>query len=493
MSLRLRLTLWVAVLFLFLQTISSVVAWLYQRAAFNDMLRQRLVTRAKLIEAEFNFGSPSYDALSIREYLEHEYARDIMLGGMRFNIITPRGSLIPVSEVAWPEILNTTATPALSLSKVHSTTFETDWFRTLDNEPAGTRAIALPVAGENGETWAVVVAASTSVVSTQISMVSKLFLTAGIIGLLTTTLSGWYVSRLAVAPLHQARTLADQIRPESISRHLNTNGASGSELKALSEALDRARERMRHAFAAQERFLSNISHEIKTPIATLLIEAQTMDRTNLSKPAAAFVRTTEEEMRRLGRLVESFLTLTRIQDGKGLSAITPVPVNELVIDSVAHCSPMARQYSVRLRPELIEDDAFIDASIAGEPDLLRTMVDNLVRNAIRFSPQDGSVNISASVHDNTVYITVSDEGPGLPADIIANIFDRFVQSPEELRKGRGHGLGLTIAQAVAELHGGKITVKNREPAGAEFTAQIPLRSSARTLSPPERARTSAPA
>jgi signal transduction histidine kinase len=232
---------------------------------------------------------------------------------------------------------------------------------------------------------------------------------------------------------------------------------------------------MRQAFEAQERFLSNISHELKTPIATLLVEAQTLDRTDMSKLGVQFVRSVEEEMRKLGKLVESFLTLTRVKDGKGLARAELVPINELVLDSVSYCSPMARQYAVKLKPELAASDDDVDAAISGDPELLRTMLDNLVRNAIRFSPESGSVIIISAVRGTEAVFEVRDQGSGLPPAMLNNAFDRFVQAPEEQKQGRGHGLGLTIAQAVAELHGGKITVRNVAEGGACFTLRLPLR------------------
>jgi signal transduction histidine kinase len=277
-----------------------------------------------------------------------------------------------------------------------------------------------------------------------------------------------------VKPLTTARRIASQLSPESLKTDIRDDSAP-REVQQLAAALDDARARMRQAFEAQERFLSNISHELKTPIATLLVEAQTLDRTDMSKLGVQFVRSVEEEMRKLGKLVESFLTLTRVKDGKGLARAELVPINELVLDSVSYCSPMARQYAVKLKPELAASDDDVDAAISGDPELLRTMLDNLVRNAIRFSPESGSVIIISAVRGTEAVFEVRDQGSGLPPAMLNNAFDRFVQAPEEQKQGRGHGLGLTIAQAVAELHGGKITVRNVAEGGACFTLRLPLR------------------
>jgi signal transduction histidine kinase len=115
----------------------------------------------------------------------------------------------------------------------------------------------------------------------------------------------------------------------------------------------------------------------------------------------------------------------------------------------------------------------MDTAVAGEPELLRTMLDNLVRNAIRFSPTDERVEVEASVVGDRVKIRVRDYGPGIPAAQLATIFDRFAQAPEEQRKGRGHGLGLAIALGIAELHGGSISAENCEDRGCTFVVELP--------------------
>ncbi|MCA9298281.1 MAG: HAMP domain-containing histidine kinase, partial [Phycisphaerales bacterium] len=246
------------------------------------------------------------------------------------------------------------------------------------------------------------------------------------------------------------------------------------EIEELTAELNASRARIREAFAAQERFLSNISHEFKTPIATLLTEAQTIDRSGLGEEGLEFVELAEDEMRRLGRLVESFLTLTRVRDGAGVTKPKVCPANELVMDSVEDCASMAEQHAVRLVPELADGEDAFDAMLMGDPPLLQTMLNNLVRNAIRFSPREGRVFVTARLTDDRFEIAVRDQGPGLSADLLDHVFDRFVQSSDEVRRERGHGLGLAIAKGIAELHHGDIHVRDPDEGGAEFMVWLPL-------------------
>ena len=474
MSLRTRLTLWVLVLFVTLQLITTGVFWLYQRSTLESMFRNQIQARAASIGTQVSDKLPGLTNQQLAEIVDRE-TQYLTFAPLRALIVAADRTSWTPDPNPWPDQAYTLAASAIALGQPEFSSLNVNWFDTEQSKHRDAPCVAIPISGTQGNGYAVVVTTSDRFIQEQVNLVSRVLIMACLIGLVATAISGWYIAGIAIEPLNRVRALANQLRPESLSVQIEPEGRS-SEIKELSKALEAARERISAAFAAQDRFISNVSHEIKTPIATLMIEAQTMDLSTMPRSAAQFVRTTEEEMRRLGRLVESFLTLTRIKDGKGITRLSRVPINDLVLDSVAHCTPMARQYAIILKPWLEENEQYVDATIAGDVDLLRTMLDNLIRNAIRFSPPEASVEVVASVTDNTFHVAVRDQGPGLPSAMLANAFDRFVQSADEMRKGRGHGLGLAIAQGVAELHNGAISVRNLPEGGAEFVASIPLAS-----------------
>ena len=107
-------------------------------------------------------------------------------------------------------------------------------------------------------------------------------------------------------------------------------------------------------------------------------------------------------------------------------------------------------------------------------------MNNLVRNAIRFSPRGEVVSVVGVVRGGGFEIRVRDRGEGIPKDVLGNIFDRFVRASGEARRGRGHGLGLAIAKGIAELHGGDITAANHPDGGAVFTVMLPIQQDKRT-------------
>jgi nitrogen fixation/metabolism regulation signal transduction histidine kinase len=231
--------------------------------------------------------------------------------------------------------------------------------------------------------------------------------------LLAAAIAGWLIAGIAVRPLQRLIQFAAGLRPDNLQEPIDIGGSRASELTDLQAELDRMRQRLETGYEAQERFVANVSHEIKTPIATVLTEAQTLPK-GLAVPGDVrqFIESTQDEMRRLGRLVESFLMLTRVRHGKPLeSTARTVGVNDVVMDSIQHCWKTAEQHSVHLLPELaLEGDR--ELKVRGDPDLLRTMVDNLIRNAIRFSPKDQPIPIIVRHDGDHVSVCVRDKGPG---------------------------------------------------------------------------------
>ena len=180
-------------------------------------------------------------------------------------------------------------------------------------------------------------------------------------------------------------------------------------------------------------------------------------------------------MQRLGRLVESFLTLARVRYGHHEPRGKRYGVNDLAMDAVEHCAKMADLHGVVLAAELLEDDQALEASVSGDPELLRTMLDNLIRNAIRFTPPGKLVDVRMEIQGGWLHVRVVDQGPGIPCDKVGAVFDRFRQgSNQQNGRAGGHGLGLAIAQGIAELHGGRIGVSDGEGGGCVFEVRLPL-------------------
>jgi len=294
------------------------------------------------------------------------------------------------------------------------------------------------------------------------------------LGLVVVTIAAWMIGGRAVAPIQRLSRAVEQLSPRSLDSRFKVS-SNDAEVSRLEDELNSALERLEEGYGAQAQFISNVSHELKTPIAVLLTRSQVAKLGERGQEERAFVDLVEREMKRLANLVESLLVLARTDMNKNRPG-DPTSVNDLVLEAVQHCRLVAEQSKVRLVPKLVEDEGE-GPMVSGDPQLLQVMVENLVRNAIRHSPKGRQVSIAAERWGNEVKIAVSDSGPGIPHDYLDRVFERGVRVPPQNGQpdpGTGSGLGLAIARNVAQLHRGQIGVHNRSEGGCSFEVTLPL-------------------
>lgn len=300
--------------------------------------------------------------------------------------------------------------------------------------------------------------------------VSMVFLLALPVGLFSVGISTWVVAGLAIRPIEQVQQFAEDLTAETVSEGVKFDDV-GPEIEALRAELDKAMARLREGFDSQARFLANVSHELKTPISVIQTEAEVL---LYSEPTVEelteFAASAADEAARLGKMIESFLLLTRIRHGESRVKPRPHDANDLLMESIAQTLMTAEQYHVKLNP--VADESAEQAQVEGNAELIQTSLANLIRNAIRFSPQGGEVVVTCVGEAKTVRYQVRDFGPGVPDELVDRLFEPFTQAAEERRRGRGTGLGLQIAQGIAELHGGRVTMRNQD-VGCVFELTLP--------------------
>lgn len=469
-SLRWRLTLWVIAVAAIVQTLLLSVFALYQHASIQSMADERLIARAQRIalglqprladsvDDQLDNAIDQLDFALFDTFLVTLYNTD---GNVIASNVDDAPSL-PPAEVrrADPRILGPIPEPYFGSDTNKS------------SQAQGLRGVFLPFRGDDGQRYVLLLATHRSFIKQMTALLMTTVLLTLPVGVLAAAIGGWFVAGVAVEPLKDVREAASRLSPESLTQRVELH-SHDSEISSLESELEHARQRIYAAFKAQERFMSNVSHELKTPISVLLTESETLQMDKAPAEMREFVASVREEMRRLGRLIDSFLMLTRVRDGKSVGISTGYLVNELVMDSASNCSRMAHQYNVRILPNLLENEDDLDVEVAGDPELLRTMLDNLIRNAIRFSPEQEPVVIACEREGGWVRLHVRDHGAGIDPKVIDHVFDRFAQAESEIRRGRGHGLGLEIAQGICELHHGRITVRNLD-GGCQFSVTLPL-------------------
>jgi heavy metal sensor kinase len=276
---------------------------------------------------------------------------------------------------------------------------------------------------------------------------------------LASLLVGWLLARRLLRPVDRITATAEEISATDLSRRIALGGPP-DELKRLADAFDSMLERIDGAFAAQRQFLADASHELRNPIA--IIQTNLEVAADELGPRASVVR---RATARMARLVDDLLALARSESNGHRER---VPLAGLANDVAEEHGALADSRGVRIEVEGAGGD------VLGDPDALRRALANLVDNAVRVSPQSGSVTIRCGADPGGAWLEVVDEGPGIPPEDQAHVFERFWRADESRsRASGGSGLGLAIVRQIVENHGGAITVRSEPGRGARFTIRLP--------------------
>ncbi len=280
--------------------------------------------------------------------------------------------------------------------------------------------------------------------------------------------TSWMLGRRWFAPIGVIARKARRLTVNRLNERLPAP-ESNDEISEMVDVLNEMFDRLETQFKRQKQFIADVSHELKTPLSVLLAEAQSR-----RAEQNGFRERVQEQTRLMLRTVESFLLLTRATDGARALVLSRISIEDIVMAAVRNCRQEAQRASVRLVPLLHTSAGAAEPDIQGDTDLLRSALENLLHNAIRYSPPDQAVTIEVHEAGQNVEIEVRDRGPGVPPDQIGMIFDAFHQVASTTRAPGQCGIGLAIAKSVAAAHGGSIRVQNHDDGGALFTLSLPI-------------------
>lgn len=287
--------------------------------------------------------------------------------------------------------------------------------------------------------------------------------------LLLSGIGSWLLVGRALRPIDRIVTEAEGLTADRLSPVLLLPGPlSDNEIGHLVTALNGMMTRLSAAFAGQRQFTADASHELRTPLTILRGEFEVA----LSRERAAsdYRRTLEsglEEVQRMTRIVESLSFLARGDAGPARSSV-PVSLTTLAAEVTQALARRADDKGLRLTLEADEE-----AVVRGDEDALHRMVQNLVENAIAYTPPGGSVTLSAKADDGVCRLNVADTGVGIAPDDLPHVFDRFFRGDKSRSSTGGSGLGLSIVQSIVHAHGGQITVESGLGKGSRFTVTLP--------------------
>lgn len=277
----------------------------------------------------------------------------------------------------------------------------------------------------------------------------------------------YWLAGIALRPVRNVSQAAQQIGADTLDTRLALVGPK-DEVKELADTFDGMLERLQHTFELQGRFVADVAHELRTPLASL--------RTNLEVVAAdeqatlddyrAMSATQERALTRLERLVADLLILTTSEQ-----PLTPQDVSpgSLVEETLADLQPLAAAQGVSLQS--INE---ADIVVRGDGSLLARAFSNLVENAIRYNHAGGSVTVTISSKDGWAVIAVKDTGAGIAPENQPRIFERFYRVDTSRSRHRGGaGLGLSIVSAIVQQHGGNVQIESKPGEGSIFTVLLP--------------------
>jgi heavy metal sensor kinase len=455
MSIRLRLTAWYVLTLAVALGIVAIALVTVFRAAMEKQLDDELAARAaQVVSTLQSEGS----GLSLQGQAGDE---SLVVGGEFVGLYDASGKLVDSSS-APPQAASAIATFAAA-----STTTRTETV-TSGSEHLRVRAVPVTQSGRRLGTVAIVRSL------TPIDAAERQLL--GIVGLAfplavaIAAVGGYLLAYRALRPVEQLRRAAEDYGAKDLSRRLAPRELRDDELGRLARTLDAMLDRVAAAVEQQRRFTGDASHELRTPIATIMADASlSLERSRPAEDQRATIARIELEAARMGRIVEGLLVLAR-SDAQD----RPAQTQDVDLRALLDAAAVRFASNATVRGVRIEVRAESGLRVADQDNGLERVFDNLLENALRYAPAGSAVEIEASARAGTTRVTVADHGPGIPTDERTRVFERFHRGPGA--SGAGAGLGLAIARTIVDAHGGRISAATTPGGGATFVVELPTRA-----------------
>jgi heavy metal sensor kinase len=338
-------------------------------------------------------------------------------------------------------------------------------FANVSSEDAGSlRVYSRPiiVGGQNVGTFRV--ADPRDPISRAQSGLRRTFLLVGLLALAVSVIAAAWVATVVTRPLRRMAGVASRVDAGDLTGRIGRLDSS-DEVSSLAESFDRMLERLEHAFERQREFVSDASHELRTPLTVLRGQIERLSSEHDQETRRRALDVSMREIEHMNRLVDDMLVLARAESGE-LVHKHSIVLQDFFLD-LERDLPLFGERNYKI-------DAPREGCLEADEERLSQVLRNLVRNAVSHTKKDGRITVSATPRGDWLRFAVADDGPGISADRLASIFDRFYRTDSgRARDQGGSGLGLAIARAIVEAHGGRIWASSAEKGGATISFDLP--------------------
>jgi heavy metal sensor kinase len=477
-SVRVRLTLWYTAVLTCVLVVLAIATYFVLRQNFTHRTDASLVELAESFLATVNAEvrdelEPNGFSEGISAAISEHKFRDIV-----FVVVDQQGGIIASSDPSFernkpdqerPENLRDLMVHMLQVAQP---------FQTMHIGERGYRSYVrrFPIAKTN---YALIVLQSMHHQEELLESVTASFGIAIPLAVLLASAGGYFLARRSLSPVVAMSGQAGRIGAENLHQRLEVRNAR-DELGHLAQSFNSLLDRLDQSFERQRRFMADASHELRTPVAILCGEADvTLSQSNRSTAEyKASLCILGAEAKRLKHIVEDLFTLARADAGQHPLMLEYFYLDELAAECARNVRTLASPKQITLRCEAPKE-----MLICADEALLRRMLMNLLDNAIKYTPEGGTVSITSEEQSGFYVVSIRDTGQGIPSELQPRIFERFFRA-DKVRsrsedKGGGAGLGLSISLWIAEAHGGRLELTHSGQDGSTFKVFLPVKAAPR--------------
>jgi two-component system, OmpR family, sensor kinase len=342
-------------------------------------------------------------------------------------------------------------------------------FKTTFTQGTRMRVYSLPVITDRGPSGTLQVAVSLSLLDTTQSALASVLILLAILSMILAAMIASFAINRALAPLSTMTQIAETItKADDLSRRIPFEGNHGDEIGSLVRVFNETLARLESLFATQRRFVADVSHELRTPLTVIKGEVSLMRKMGgMDEESLSGI---ESEVDRLTRLVGNLLLLAQAESGKLPMDLKKVELDTILLEVFQQVRTLAGERIIVQIDEIEQVTATVDR------DRIKQVLLNIAGNAVQYTPLNGKVTLSLKVVGDQARIVIADTGPGIPAEDLPHIFERFYRGEKSRTRSAntGFGLGLSIALWIVRSHGGGIDVTSREAVGTSFIIRLPL-------------------